>query len=168
MNCPNIWGLARQRHIITWVHIKGFWPEWCISTTYHAWDTPFYSGTLDILLLWINSYTFPFSLLVFVITTTITFWGQEENRPGWHLEIKLMSLPHYISAETWSPGWDRISKTTTTIGGQNSSVGSAWVRWPQRRGFNPPLGTFSVEGIFPLELTWVQTPFPPKLLRMRV
>ena len=54
------------------------------------------------------------------------------------------------------------------IGGRNSSVGSAWARCPQRRGFDPPLGTFSVEGIFPLELTWVQTPFPPKLLRMRV
>ena len=53
-------------------------------------------------------------------------------------------------------------------GGQNSSVSSAWARCPQRRGFNPPLGTFSVVGIFPLELTWVQTPFPPKLLRMRV
>ena len=52
--------------------------------------------------------------------------------------------------------------------GQNSSVGSAWARCPQRRGFDPPLGTFSVEGIFPLELTWVQTPFPQKLLRMRV
>ena len=44
-------------------------------------------------------------------------------------------------------------------GGRNSSVGSAWARCPQRRGFDP-LGTFSVEGIFPLELTWVQTPFP--------
>ena len=29
-------------------------------------------------------------------------------------------------------------------------------------------GHFPVERIFPLELTWVQTPFPPKLLRMRV
>ena len=29
-------------------------------------------------------------------------------------------------------------------------------------------GHFPVEGIFPLELTWVQTPFPKKLLRMRV
>ena len=29
-------------------------------------------------------------------------------------------------------------------------------------------GHFPVEGIFPLELTWVQTPFPQKLLRMRV
>ena len=45
-------------------------------------------------------------------------------------------------------------------GGRNSSIGSAWARCPQRRGFDPPLGTFSVEGIFPLELTWVQTPFP--------
>ena len=53
-------------------------------------------------------------------------------------------------------------------GGRNSSVGSAWARCPQRCGFDPPLGTFSVEGIFPLELTWVQTPFPKKLLRMRV
>ena len=52
--------------------------------------------------------------------------------------------------------------------GQNSSVGSAWAPCPQRRGFDPPLGTFSVEGIFPLELTWVQTPFPQKLFRMRV
>ena len=53
-------------------------------------------------------------------------------------------------------------------GGRNSSVGSAWARCPQRRGFDPPLGTFSVEGIFPLELTWVQTPFPQKLFRMSV
>ena len=29
-------------------------------------------------------------------------------------------------------------------------------------------GNFPVEGIFPLELTWVQTPFPPKLFPMRV
>ena len=29
-------------------------------------------------------------------------------------------------------------------------------------------GHFPVERIFPLELTWVQTPFPPKLFRMRV
>ena len=29
-------------------------------------------------------------------------------------------------------------------------------------------GNFPVEGIFPLELTWVRTLFPPKLFRMRV
>ena len=33
----------------------------------------------------------------------------------------------------------------------------------QRRGFDPPLGRIlSVEGTFPLELTWVLTPFPKK------
>ena len=66
-----------------------------------------------------------------------------------------------------------ISATSNSVfilvlGGWNSSVGSAWARCPQRRRFDPPLGTFSVEGIFPLELTWVQTPFPQKLLWMRV
>ena len=30
------------------LHIEGFRPEWCISTTYHAWDTPFWSETLDL------------------------------------------------------------------------------------------------------------------------
>ena len=29
-------------------------------------------------------------------------------------------------------------------------------------------GHFPTEEIFPLELTWVQTPFPQKLFRMRV
>ena len=24
------------------------WPEWCISTVYHAWDTPFWSETLEL------------------------------------------------------------------------------------------------------------------------
>ena len=59
----------------------------------------------------------------------------------------------------------RVSPGT---GGRNSSAGSVWARCPQHRGFDPPLGTYSVEGIFPLELTWVQTPFPQKLLRMRL
>ena len=30
------------------LHIEGSRPEWCISAVYHAWDTPFWSGTLDI------------------------------------------------------------------------------------------------------------------------
>ena len=40
----------------------------------------------------------------------------------------------------------------------------------QCRGFDPPLRRFffPVEGIFPLELTWVLTPVPLKLFRMRV
>ena len=54
------------------------------------------------------------------------------------------------------------------LGGRNSSVGSVWACCPQRRRFDPPLGTFSGRGDFPLELTWVQTPFPKNLFRMRV
>ena len=29
-------------------HIEGSRPEWCISAIYHAWDTPFRSGTLEL------------------------------------------------------------------------------------------------------------------------
>ena len=28
---------------------EGFRPNWCVSTIYHAWDTPFWSGTLEII-----------------------------------------------------------------------------------------------------------------------
>ena len=46
------------------------------------------------------------------------------------------------------------------IGGRNSSVGSAWARCHSVAGSILLWGHFPVEGIFPLELTWVQTPFP--------
>ena len=38
-------------------HIKGFRPEWCISSIYPAWDTPFWSGTLhmDLSYQWCSS-----------------------------------------------------------------------------------------------------------------
>ena len=35
-------------------------------------------------------------------------------------------------------------------------------------GSIPLWGNFPVQGIFPLELSWVQTPFPQKLFWMRV
>ena len=72
-----------------------------------------------------------------------------------------------FNQQKWS-FWEWCFACIDQTRGRNSSVGNAWARCPQRRGFDPPLGTFSVEGIFPLELTWVQTPFPPILLRMRV
>ena len=57
-------------------------------------------------------------------------------------------------------------------GGWNSSIGSmlGWLSClMQHCGFDPPLRRiFLVEEIFPLGLTWVLTPFPPKLFRMRV
>ena len=102
-----------------------------------------------------------------------------------HTEIGVADLTFYLTQSQYtvtgptSPSTDCITQAygrvatgvpifKSLVRGRNSSVGSAWARCPQRRGFDPPLGTFSVEGIFPLELTWVQTPFPPKLLRMRV
>ena len=36
-----------NRTVLVWVlHFEGSRTEWCISTIYHAWDTPFWSGTL--------------------------------------------------------------------------------------------------------------------------
>ena len=47
-------------------------------------------------------------------------------------------------------------------GGRNSSVGSAWARCPQRRGFDPPLGTFSGRGDFSLGVNMGSNSIPPK------
>ena len=66
----------------------------------------------------------------------------------------------------------RRSRVKTEIkprpGGQNSSVGSAWARCPQRRGFDPPLGTFSGRWDFSLGVNMGSDSIPQKLLRMRV
>ena len=54
----------------------------------------------------------------------------------------------------------RGSKISSQTRGRNSSVGSAWARCQSVAGSILLWGHFPVEGIFPLELTWVQTPFP--------
>ena len=46
--------------------------------------------------------------------------------------------------------------------GRNSSVGSAWARCPQRRGFDPPLGTFSGRGDFSLGVNMGSNSIPQK------
>ena len=51
---------------------------------------------------------------------------------------------------------------TETEGGRNSSVGSAWARCPQRRGFDSPLGTFSGRGDFSLGVNMGSNSIPPK------
>ena len=45
---------------------------------------------------------------------------------------------------------------------RNSSVASAWARCPQRRGFDPPLGTFSGRGDFSLGVNMRSNSIPPK------
>ena len=52
-----------------WVDFEGSQPEWCISTIFHAWDTPFWSKTLDNFVLcwtWIQSPGLVLSLHCFV------------------------------------------------------------------------------------------------------
>ena len=56
------------------------------------------------------------------------------------------------------------NRARTHVRGQNSSVGSAWARCPQRRGFNPPLGTFSGGGDFSLGVNMGSNSIPPKTL----
>ena len=58
-------------------------------------------------------------------------------------------------------------RITYGLGGRNSSVGSAWARGPQRRGFDPPLGKFSGRGDFSLGVNMGSNSIPQKLFRMR-
>ena len=48
--------------------------------------------------------------------------------------------------------------------GRKSSVGSAWAGCPQRRGFDPPLGTISGRGDFSLGVNMGSNSIPPKTL----
>ena len=59
---------------------------------------------------------------------------------------------------------DMLTVTPHVEGGRNSSVGSAWARCPQRRGFDPPLGTFSGRGDFSLGVNMGSNSIPPKTL----
>ena len=52
--------------------------------------------------------------------------------------------------------------TGNFIRGRNSSVGSAWARCPQCRGFDPPLGKFSGGGDFSLGVNMGSNSIPPK------
>ena len=64
-----------------------------------------------------------------------------------------------VKSRAWaSVGWGAGIAQLVVLGLAVHSVTGSILLW----------GHFPVEGIFPLELTWVQTPFPQKLLRMRV
>ena len=58
----------------------------------------------------------------------------------------------------------KVSSIRGSEGGRNSLVGSAWARCPQRRGFDPPLGTFSGRGDFSLGVNMGSNSIPPKTL----
>ena len=57
---------------------------------------------------------------------------------------------------------EKLQIKLAVSGGRNSSEGSAWTRCPQRRGFDPPLGTFSGRGDFSLGVNMGSNFIPPK------
>ena len=62
------------------------------------------------------------------------------------------------------PEMERKDISNISYRGRNSSVGSAWARCPQHRGFDPPLGTFSGRGDFSLGVNMGSNSIPPKTL----
>ena len=56
--------------------IKGFPPEWCISTIYHAWNTPFWSGILKIL-----------QGSIFPILAGLLQSSSSHNQPSWTFKL---------------------------------------------------------------------------------
>ena len=82
-------------------------------------------------------------------------WSGSVNRP-----LPLQPLLPLLPLPPPSP--PNTTVTITTTGGRNSSVGSAWARCSQRRGFDPPLGTFSGIGDFFLGVNMGSNSIPPK------
>ena len=73
----------------------------------------------------------------------------------WHAWQAGLVQSHHPSFHPAIPGWN---SSLVVFGLAVHSVAGSILLW----------GHFPAEGIFPLELTWVQTPFPTKLFRMRV
>ena len=80
------------------------------------------------------------------------------NRQAQWTSRLVASLAGQIFWEALGHVWTSTDQNFTR--GRNSSVGSAWARCHSVAGSILLWGHFPVEGIFPLELTWVQTPFP--------
>ena len=81
----------------------------------------------------------------------------------WHFQITM-----YISWKKCSLPSTSQTKDLYITGGRNSSLVVFGLAVHSVAGSILLWGHFPVEGIFPSELTWVQTPFPQKLFRMRV
>ena len=90
---------------------------------------------------------------------------RKDLNTSWHFSLlKVLLKWHY-------PPWpcntslyceQDVNTIIVSVWGRNSSVGSAWARCPQRRGFDPPLGTFSGRGDFSLGVNMDSNSIPPK------
>ena len=78
----------------------------------------------------------------------------QKQSPGVQLQLLYHEI-RFDPDEMKSVGWN---SSLVVFGLTVLSVAGSILLWEN----------FPVEGIFPLELTWVQTPFPKKLFRMRV
>ena len=95
--------------------------------------------------------------------------SRSPQQPGGHTMrcyiTKETGVSFHLRKEKKKRSWANRNGVMECSGrGRNSSVGRVLDSLSclmQCRGFNPPLRRiFLVEGIFPLELTWVLTPFP--------
>ena len=96
------------------------------------------------------------------LTTRPTRWSMIGNL----LDVFGSCERHSKLTEVYIP-FRPISKETlfvVCIGGRNSSLVVFGLAVHSVAGSILLWGNFPVEGIFPLELTWVQTPFPQKTL----
>ena len=130
-------------NVLCGFQIKGFLSEWCISTIYHAWDTPFWPGTLKM-----------------KFSKRKRKWTKQRTCSLYH-EQKVMAVT-----------WDQIHSTRVFIVKSlvwlrdwNSLAGSVLGSLScmmQHCRFDPPRSHL-VKGIFPLELIWALTPLPTTL-----
>ena len=75
----------------------------------------------------------------------------------WSASFEVWTQKNPVASRIWTPEWGWNS-SLVVFGLAVHSVAGSILLW----------GNFPVEGILPLELKWVQTPFPKKLFWMRV
>ena len=115
---------------------------------------------------WLKTYKFSVIILKFVILPLrmlVYSWKSYGKKTQ-----RLHTLPWNLNAWFVFDWTSKVQSFKPLTGGRNSSLVVFGLAVHSVAGSILLWGHFPVEGIFPLELTWVQTPFPQKLFRMRV
>ena len=91
----------------------------------------------------------------------------DTNKTSEHTDMKNTYLQHsdeqQIRMQHYSEGVCVVN-VSVHVRGPVQLVGSVWALCPQRRGFDPPLGTFSGRGDFSLGVNIGSNSIPPKTL----
>ena len=86
--------------------IESFWPEWCISIIYHAWDTPFWLGTLELC-----------DMLLVACLTSQQHAGVSQGQiysnkfTCWHNETELADQTFYLTQSQTTDTWPTSHNT---------------------------------------------------------